>query len=259
LTYDNLSILVSSCDKYAACWGAFCHGLEKYWPAHPNRLYFITNQLKAPCGVSLKTGADRGWATNLLDALERVDTPFILYTQEDYWIRQPVPDLAIRDYLGYLIASQADYIRLYPAPGPDDTWLVDERLGVIAASSHYRASLQMALWRKEVLKALLDPNESPWDFEVKGTRRSRTYGERFLCVSKRQHGIDYVFTAIVNGYWSEAAREFVSKEAIKVDFTALPKKPRLQMLKDALHSCSYKLKKRSLKTLSKLTGNSKIV
>lgn len=254
MSYDNLSILVSSCDKYAACWGAFCHGLQKYWPAHPQNVFFITNQLESPCGISLKTREDRGWAPNLLQALALIPTDYILYAQEDYWIKHAVPDANIQAYLGYLQTGLVDYIRLYPAPGPDSAWSQDERLGVIGTGSHYRASLQLALWRKQTLLELLDPAESPWDFEVKGTHRSRAYGERFLCVSKRQDGIDYVFTAIVNGYWSQAARDYVTQEAIDVDYAALPMKSRLQVLKDGLHSCAYKLKKRSIKVLSKGTG-----
>lgn len=247
MSYDNLSILVSSCDKYAACWGAFCHGLQKYWPAHPQNVFFITNQLESPCGVSLKTGEDRGWAPNLLQALTLIPTDYILYAQEDYWIKQAVPDAYIQAYLGYLQTGLVDYIRLYPAPGPDSAWSQDERLGVIGTGSHYRASLQMALWRKQTLLELLDPAESPWDFEVKGTQRSRAFGERFLCVSKRQDGIDYVFTAIKNGYWTELAKEYAKSEELNIPFELLPHKKVTRKIYDNVRDFAYSIKCKVIK------------
>lgn len=243
MNYANLTFLVSSCDKYAVCWAPFCHGLQKYWPDHPKKLIFITNHQKAPCGKSLMTGEDQGWAKNLQKALDQIETDFILYAQEDYWIKSPVPNEVILDYLDYLIEGQVDMIRLYPAPGPDKILEGDERLGVIAPDSKYRASLQMALWRKSTIKSLLDPDETPWQFEVKGTQRSQKYGGRFLCVSKRRFGVDYVFTAIKNGYWTDLAREYAINEEIFIAFEKLPKKPLKNFIYDQLRLFFYRIKK----------------
>ncbi len=215
MSYTNLSLLVSSFDKYSVCWAPFCHGLQKYWPEHPP-VYFITNIQEAPCGTSLILGEDQGWATNLLKALELIPTDYVLYAQEDYWLQSPVLNQNIVDYLSYLQTGGADYVRLYPAPGPDTILTTDERLGVIVQDSPYRASLQMALWRKETLKSLVLAEETPWQFEVNGSKRSQTYQERFWCVTKRRHGVNYVFTAIVNGYWSKPAYQYAQKESIEI-------------------------------------------
>jgi hypothetical protein len=229
----DVSLLVSSFDKYAVCWQPFGYGLQKYWPNHPQNLYFITNHLLPPMGVAIQVGEDRGWANNLLFALEQIPTPFILYAQEDYWINQPVDEQNLTDYLALLENNQADYIRLYPVPGPDADSPLDYRLGTLAERAAYRTSLQMALWRKDVLKALLISTESPWEFEDKGSFRSQQYGGRFLCVKKRRWGIRYVFTAVVDGEWSKAAYEYAQSEELQIDFSQLPQKPfwpRLQAL-----------------------------
>ena len=124
MNFDNLSMLVSTFDKYAVCWEPFCHGLKKYWPDHP-QLYFITNELDAPMGKTIKVGADHGWAGNLKYALDQLDTDFILYSQEDYWIQNSVDSLMLSEYLDLLRSNHADYVRLYPAPPPGfaPTWL----------------------------------------------------------------------------------------------------------------------------------------
>lgn len=247
MPYDNLSLLVSSCDKYAVCWIPFCHGLNKYWPEHPDRVYFITNQLNPPCGTAIKISEDRGWAGNLLHALDLIETDFILYAQEDYWIQSRVNQRQIDDYMQILESNQADYIRLYPAPGPDLPFPLDPRLGIISPGSEYRASLQMALWRKKTLLSLIETCESPWEFEVKGSYRTKSNTSGYLCVTRKNYGIDYVFTAVVNGYWSPKAYEYASKEGMEIKFETLPRKKFTARLKDRIIGYLYPIKKRLLR------------
>ena len=231
---ETIAIVVSSVDKYEACWEPFCSGLRKYWPEHFQPVYFITNQKTSPYGQSIRVGSDRGWADNLRLALEQISEEYILYTQEDYWIDRPVNDLAIRDYVQVLQSGQADYIRLYPAPPPELSFPGDDRLGVLGPEAEYRASLQMALWRKSSLLALLKPGETPWQFEVEGSRRRSVYANRFLCVRKKAYGVNYVFTAVVNGEWSPLAFQYARNEGITVNFEGLPRKSLLRHIQDAV-------------------------
>jgi len=237
-------LLVSSFDKYSACWEPFTHGLQKYWPNHP-RTVMITNHLDAPRGIStIKIGEDRGWAGNLRYALQLLSEEYIIYCQEDYWIKRPVEDALIQDYMELLREDKVDYIRLYPAPPPDIPCPGDERLGLIQPESQYRTSLQMAIWRKSVLMELLRDNETPWQFEVNGSERSKKYQDRFLSVTKRRFGVDYVFTAIVNGYWSEKAYEYSRIEGIRICFESLPRKNVLTRMNDSIITFGYRVKKK---------------
>lgn len=222
---DKLAFLVSSVDKFSVCWIPFCHGLEKYWPDHPKALFFITNHKEPPSGQAISVGNDRGWSDNLLFALEKIEAPYILYAQEDYWITSPVYTQNIQEYLTLIDHNHADYIRLYPAPVPDIGFPLDHRLGALSLNAEYRTSLQMALWRKSVLQDLLVSGESPWAFEVNGSRRSRKYGDRFLSVRNSSCGIQYIFTAVIDGEWSKEAYKYAKNEAIKIDFFQLPKRP----------------------------------
>ena len=102
----------------------------------------------------------------------------------------------------------------------------------------------MALWRKETLWALIDPAESPWAFEVQGTQRSAARNDIFLCVSKRRFGIDYVFTAIKNGYWTEQASSYAKVEELIIPFDELPHKPARKRICDHLKSMAYETKRK---------------
>lgn len=243
MMYDNLTLLVSSCDKYAVCWNPFVHGLQKYWPDHP-RTIFITNKLQPEEFESIQIYPDRGWADNLIFALEKIDSPYILYAQEDYWISRPIDQNNITDYLDLLRGGLVDYIRLRPAPPPDTPFMHDTRLGVISPHSRYRTSLQMALWRKSVLRDLLMEKESPWRFEEEGSRRSMLTQFVFTCVRSISDGVSYTFTAIINGEWAPCAYEYAKEESVFIDYSKLPSKSFGRKLKDHTYRKLYRLKRK---------------
>lgn len=228
-----VTLLVSSCDAFSDCWPALFHGFRKYWPDRAYPLRLITN-FKDPnddAVSAIKVGEDRGWAQNLLVALEQIDSPFLLYAQEDYWLTRPVESRTLEQYLHLLVVGRADYIRLFPCPVPDGPVLAqDPRLGVLGDQAPYRASLQMAFWRKDVLQQLVRPDESQWEFEHHGSIRSRPLRDRFLSVRAfwepgrppYHHGVDYVCTAVVKGKWARAAREYSRREGVPLSLAHRP-------------------------------------
>jgi hypothetical protein len=223
-----VSVLCSSYDGLSDCWAPFCHGIAKYWPDCPYPAYLINNvkNFEHEAVSVIKVVPDRGWSRNLLTALDRIDSPYILYFQEDYWIKEKVNTSAINDYVSIMETEGFHYIRLLSFPKPDRDFPGDERLGIIATESPYRTSVQASLWRKEVFRELIEPAETVWDFEVKGTQRSRRYGERFLSVKPLgddpfYYGIRYVCTAVNRGRWSRQAKPYAEEEGIEVNFNNL--------------------------------------
>lgn len=230
---SGTAVLITSCDAFEDCWAPYAHGLHKYWPDCPFPVHLITNErvFTDPVIQTLRVSPDRGWAKNLREAISRIDADVLLYTHEDFWISERVDTQAILDYVSYIRDGVADYIRLYPAPGPDMPFPPDSRLGILADEASYRTSLQKALWRKTVLLELLRDDESCWQFELAGTPRSRIYGDRFLCVQRSSAGsgrglpcgINYVCTAINKGRWSTEAVEYAQREGLVVDFGTRPR------------------------------------
>jgi len=228
----KIAFLITSCDVFADCWAPYAYGLRKYWPDCPFPVYLITNdkRFEDPSITSLQIRPDRGWAKNLRQALTSIDAEIILYTHEDFWISAPVDTAEILEFVDLIRGGSADYIRLYPAPGPDKPFPADSRLGILDSRAPYRTSLQVALWRKSVLEQLLRDDESCWQFELDGTPRSRVYGDRFLCVQPqkalpgrtRPVGIHYVCTAINKGRWATEAVAYAKREGLSIDFTNRP-------------------------------------
>lgn len=227
------AVVITSCDAFEDCWAPFAHGLHKYWPDCPFPVLLITNEKTFcdPVIKSLRIRPDRGWAKNLRRAMDAVDAEILLYSHEDFWLSAPVNTAEILEFVGHVAAGKADYIRLYPAPAPDRSFADDPRLGVLADSARYRTSLQTALWRKTVLQELLRDDESCWEFERDGTRRSRRYGERFLSVQPAKAlpgrvtpiGLKYVCTAINKGRWATEAVEYAEREGLTINFGNRPR------------------------------------
>jgi len=226
---SHTKIIISSCDAFSDCWGTFLHGIRKYWADCPYETFILTNKKTFSDSIvkALPIGKDRGWACNILKAIDLVGAEYTLYGHEDFWINARVDTSAIQDYVQLLVENKADYIRLYPAPEPDMEFTQDKRLGIISDSSPYRASLQFALWRTSVFKNLIRPDENAWEFENNGTQRSRVFRDRFLSVKRFRdaygrpyhHGIDCVCTAVNKGRWSRDAVKYVLAEKVEVDFS----------------------------------------
>lgn len=239
-----VTVLVYAWDPYEPAWSAFCHGFHKYWPDCPYPLVFITNYLDPPCGTAVKVGDVNNFYQKMTFALERIESPFILFMHEDYWIKDFVRTENIKYYVSLLEQGIAEYIRLIPVPPPDRDFPLDSRLGIINTTSEYRVSFMASLWRVSTLKDLMDPTLSLWEHEKYGAKLSASYGERFLSVKKSLYGINYVVTAISNRQWSRAAYEYAEREGLRVDFDRLVLPPRYKVLVGKMHSLAYRIKRR---------------
>lgn len=226
---SRVTILISSFDGFKECWPAVCHGFTKYWPDCPFPVRLMTNQLDFPHPAVevLKVSGGKVWGDRMISALEQIRSPFVMYFQEDYWINGPVQTQRVLEYLELMERHQLNYIRLLSNPGPDLPFPADPRLGILADDAPYRTSSQIALWRSSVLRALLVPGESVWDFELIGSKRSKAYSSTFLSVWGQGgndffHGISYVATAINAGKWARMAHEYARQEGLHLDFSTRP-------------------------------------
>ena len=235
---DNVTVLVGSLDRYSGAWLPFCHGWRKYWSDCPWPMKFITNRKIAPCGESLMVGGDRDFSANTRRALDKVETPVVLWAQEEHWLTAPPDGAALADFAKVVLSGGADHIRLSSGwkgkVRAKGAYGLDSRLLVFTDDSAYRTAAQMAFWNVEVFKALLRPGESVWEFEVAGSRRSKHYADRFLCVREHKY-VRYVLNTkddtykspydegpITKGKWTAAAKRYAREEGLTVDFSRNP-------------------------------------
>jgi len=229
----DYSVLVNTSDGFEDCWNPFFILLGKYWPELDAPVYLNTERKDWSRGgreirctqVQGEVAERLTWSQCLLGALAQIETPLVLYFQEDYFIHQPVRHDLVQAAVAHMTRNpDVKHIGLTKqgSAGPfeeaGEAWL-----GQIRQGARYRISTQAALWRVETLRGYLRAPENGWMFEIYGTWRARRRRETFL--TARFGGefgpapIDYLHTGIVKGQWLPGIERVFSENGIKVDFS----------------------------------------
>jgi hypothetical protein len=232
---NDLTIFVNTSDNFEDCWIPFFTLFRQYWPDCPYPIVLNTETkdfsfegLDIHCTkVSFGETQRLTWSECLARSLDTINTPFILYLQEDYFLERTVRSDLICTFLAELMAGRADVIRLmecggsgpwHPSPNPL-LWQVDQQ-------AKYRIALQAALWRKSSLRGHVRLHESPWQLEVFGSARARRIKDKVFCVNRDKFSkpeteiFPYTPTGVVSGKWERQVVEpLFLKHGISVDFS----------------------------------------
>ena len=89
--FQDLTIVVNSCDKYEELWDPFFKIFFLRWPAVTNGsvpIVLITNTKKFthPRVNVFMHSSETSWSDTFGRALRAVKTPYILYLQDDYFL-----------------------------------------------------------------------------------------------------------------------------------------------------------------------------
>lgn len=213
-----ISIIVNSCDAFADCWKPFIHSIKKEWSDCPWPVYIISNnkEIDTPEGIKfLKVGEDRKFASNLKKALSSIDSKYIIYLQEDYFLNRKVNQKAIESHIEYCIQHDVDYMRLgmpFIKGDVENTIYSTNKL-----TDKYALCLQAAIWKKETLESLLFDGWSGWDFEYKIQRYAieNNIDLKILGLNQKYDakGINYVTgTAVRKGRWTQSGYQYLKDE-----------------------------------------------
>jgi hypothetical protein len=169
---NNLCILVLSCDRYCGLWDLFFTRWERFWPSCPYPVCLITNQMEydRPGVITIKTGDDIDWSTNLLKVLEGIPQENLLLMIEDAPLDSMVNGQDFARLYGRFQLEDLNYLNLKSSPAPNGVCDID--MGDLLPGTLYRAALVPCLWKKQVLKSLAIRGETAWHFEILGSERS---------------------------------------------------------------------------------------
>lgn len=222
-----MQIVVPSTTRYSDAWGPFVALFRKFWPDCQFPLSLITDTKSDPWNgdESIVIGEDKGWCTNFLLGLDRIDAEFVLMMQEDFLLNYPVDKAFITKALKILLDDdKADCFRLYPCPGPDIP--IGEDYGLIKPGASYRVSCQSAIWRKTALMDILGQCRTPREFEINGTEYSNKNlaNRHYFSVMREPNKwpLQYYCSAITRGEWTPDSVEFVKSHGIPIDTSRRP-------------------------------------
>lgn len=235
---EQLSILVSSTDSYSDCWVPFFTLWHRYWQDNTCQIYLAAEtKTQTFRDVDIVNYRDPEWAevrpswSELLTAtLKQIETPYVLYLQEDYFLCGTVPNAKLSALVHWCVREKVDCLRLTDPFGlrekHSDALLADMALRPVGKDFGYFASLQAAIWRKSWLQALLDEPMSPWQFERRSTLKAQMMDAKHWYVVGKSDipQISSVFpyfpTGVVKGRWYEpAVVELFHQHGIDVDYS----------------------------------------
>ncbi len=228
---SSCAVLVPSCDAYSDLWTPFFTLFWKYWNDCPFTVYLGTNEraFQDSRVTVINAGHGSNWSNRVREQLEAIESPYVLLCLEDFFFRRPVPTSRVVEALNTLLRLNGHMVRLVRRPGPDKSLNAAPELGTIDLGAPYRVSTQTAIWRKETLLALMRPDESIWQFEIDGSRRSSSYPGGFFCVWR--DAMTYGHHVVERGKWfRKEARQF-AKARIGCDFNARPTMTRAETLR----------------------------
>lgn len=211
----ELAILLVSCDRYKDLWPLCTQMIRRFWPDCPSPIYLVSNEPASIEGMrNLAIGPDSGWSANLIAALKRVREEYVLLYLEDLILDAPVPTETVIQLFDWFKAAQANCLRMTPHPPPEQP--CTQQVGICPKGALYRASTVMSLWRKSVLEALLEPEESAWEFEIRGSERS----DRFDGFYAARRPVFSIINTVGRGKWSRRALRRVRKLGFEPDLSS---------------------------------------
>ena len=237
---NDCSLLVCSCDRYSSVWYPYFELLKIYWKDCPKNIYLNTEAKKYSCeGLNIVTVNCKekvSWSERLYRCLEKIDTKYIIFTLEDFFLVDYVKNEKIQEAYSFMEEnSDIAVCRLF-ASNNDKLQQTEKYKDFYYAGEdiYLRLDAQVALWNKETLMSILDFTESPWDFENKGTERVKKSEKIFLwyyqenCYDINNMIIPYFFNQKYgygiawDSHWLWKNKELFEKNNIKnVDFKSL--------------------------------------
>tara|TARA_B110000858_G_C17800793_1_gene475132 strand:+ start:279 stop:1019 length:741 start_codon:yes stop_codon:yes gene_type:complete len=200
----NLSILVSSFDKYSDLWDPYFQLLFRNWPTLNSKIFLITNniQYKEKKVISLLLSENNSWSKSVIEAISNIETKYILFSLEDFLLKELVDVSKIEDTIEFLTKNDAAAVYLNKNRFNHFKFKSNENFKLIDPATPYVVSTQAAIWNKDKLLQLLETYESAWDFEINGSIRNRKYKNKFYCIN--DNIFDYKHHSVEKGKWFPA-------------------------------------------------------
>jgi len=170
----NITLLVGTCDKYNFLWKKFGLLFDKYWD-HTIDIprYFLSETLEFnDYGFKSILPGKTPYSDRLKHTLDMVDTDYILWMQDDYFLRKTIPKSQFEMYMS-IIKNGVNRFGIHEDSNLYQKFHLINNLYRLQQYSLYTISMQASIWDKEFLKSCLitTGSENIWEFEVNGSQR----------------------------------------------------------------------------------------
>lgn len=218
----DVPILVISCDAYSDVWRPFFEVFFARWSDCPfpvclgaNHRAYDDDRVR-----TLAIGDDVSWGDNVLKMIDGLGgVEWLIMFLEDFLLTRPVSTEEVTGYVELAQQEELGCLRLAPRDYPARPIEGRANLGVLGRRVDYRVSTQVAIWRVDTLRALLQPGYTPWDFEWIGSLESGRRPEPFWSVMTPV--VDYI-QCVQRGKWRPEGFRICGELGVEIDTDARP-------------------------------------
>jgi len=187
-----MRVIVLTSDKYLHALKPFAWLFNRYWHSFQSVLVagFTPPSFDLPANFkfhSLGSFADypvSRWSNALIKLLDEIKDEAFVLMLEDYWLTRPVNTEAVRMCYDYALQFESilridlttDRLFSFGPRYPNDVPHYGNcgYLDLIKTEpdTAYQMSVMTAVWRRDNLRSVLIPGETPWQLEIDGTART---------------------------------------------------------------------------------------
>ena len=219
-----MKIIVLSCSQNWVLWEPFHHCLEKYWPNHPEVIYYTDGDIN-PYYRTIPVDHDLNhWTTGLRIFLDCIVTEQVLLMIDDCFIRKPVDDKRV-EYASLILYGEKNLACMNFELSWDtrDEPTIYEGWKKRKHGSAYEVSLMCGLWNKAKLMDVISRDCDPWTIELDQDNRGYDY-----YINSGWYIIDWGYRTfqpcgVVKGSWSAECIHFLESEGLNVPYELLGK------------------------------------
>lgn len=196
-----IPVLALSCDSHRYLWPGFLHYWRRHAPTDLGRVCIATDRPSVLASGSLiVTNRTQSWTDHVRAAVEMFNEPWFLLMLEDFWIDERIKWIRWDEALAFAqrvklpVGLHGDYRAYVHREGWEQVGHLVARQ--FAVHSPYQTSLQPTIWEREQFLSLLADGESPWEFEIIGSRRASAAG-----VCRWRLDVDWYTHCVKRGRW----------------------------------------------------------
>jgi hypothetical protein len=229
--YNDVTLMVLTCDKNEDIWSTFFSMLKRNWPEFDGEIFINTERKQYQDSLYNVRRSQQQfseytpWSLRLKTCLKEVNTKYVIFLLEDFILSENVDDKEVLRTLSIMEKDNSIACFNYMETYKDAEDSLGESYGnyyLKSQKAEFRINLQAALWRKDFLLKFIRNHENPWQFETWGNLRARRYGDKIFHIKK---GAKRVFSypeggILADGRWrNDSSVEFLKKIGAEIDIS----------------------------------------
>ena len=213
----NLSVLISSCDKFSDLWDENVSLYHKYWKNNTCHTILVTDNETKWSARDIEVVVARGendFPMRIRYALDFITTPYVLLTLDDYFLIDSVSNRKINYLVDRMQRENIQYLSLYNRRiTKKRQYKSVTELFPIDMTRKYAITLYPAIWEVDFLKNAIKTDMSPWLFEPLLTKTAIKMGAN--CQASLA-GVYNILDVVRKGKLLHKAKKYFKKNGISI-------------------------------------------